>query len=1324
MAERPVPQFDPTGPAQDVSIRWAKWKRSFQYYLAAEDITDSTRSKAKLLHLVGPAVQDVFDTLPEPPAPTDGSVQNSYDKVVTMLDSYFQYTPNVMFERHTFRRLAQMETETVAQFGNRLVQQAKLCLFADQDEQVCDQLVEKCIDDRLRRKFLEKQGTLKLKDALELSRQFEATELSARGMSQSRSAPAPVRLVSSTTGTRTPTYSSGPPGAECSNCGLSDHTAESANCPARGKECLNCHKKGHYKRKCRKPVTSRSSKTGRRGRGGGTHQVVSAPSAHSAPASQQKPVQHESYAIGKVTSPLNESDSLFVSVFVNERPLRMEVDTGAKVTLVPEHVWEQSWSDVPLAASQLQLTTYDGSSLPVVGETVVEVAYGEQSITDTIVVVKGGSHPLLGRNWLHRLRLDWPSLFRINSVSSTEADFKNEFPVVFGTGLGTVKDHQAEIHLKEGATPRCCSARPVPYALRPAVERELDRLEGEGIIRPVKSAEWASPLVIVSKKNGDIRLCADFKVTINRHIDPPIHAYAQLPLSEASQKYCVIATHRGLYAFNRLPFGVASAPAIWQQTMDQILQGIPGVVCFYDDILITGATPAEHDERLRQVLERLAEFGVRLRLEKCVLSVDQVRYLGFTVSGEGIQTNGDKVAAIVDAPPPKDQTALQSFIGLVMFYSRFVPSISDVLQPLRQLLVKDAPWDWSSECQESFEKVKSLMADAPILAHFDINRKVIVECDASPYGLGACLLQEDDTGSRRPVCFVSRALSSAESHYSQIEREALAIVFAVKRLHMYLYGRPFVLRTDHKPLLRIFGPHSDMPATAVSRLQRWAVILSEYEYQIEHISGTANVIADCLSRLPLKLSEQQEATVVNAVLQHARDPCESLPVSAADVAAASKDDAVISRIMQYLQFGWPADTPDDLQAYRRCRNELTIESGCLVRGHRTVIPVQLRRALLQELHSVHLGIVRMKSVARSFFWWPGIDDDIKHLATSCRQCQDTANAPPKEAPHPWIYPSEPFERVHVDFAEHDGQHYFLLVDAYSKWLSVYKMSSTTTHQTLECLLSFLSTYGIPKTLVSDNGPQFTSHLFRQFCLENGISHKCTPPYHPASNGQVERCVQELKKALRTRPDNVSAGTQLHRFVFAYRNTPHSTTQVTPASLVFKKSPNVKFSLLKPNFSSSQRQRQTTASSTKRDYTPGDAVAVLNTRNGNGPKWIHGTIAERLGPLSYIVRTGEQTRHVHSDHLRMAESEREEETEQIELQPQPAVEFRQPSTVPAPVSAPAEHAPAVPAVEPAFEPDADIEVAQPLSTSSEAKPAQSPRRSSRQHRPRQRLIEEL
>ena len=569
MAERPLPVFDPSGPAHDVSVRWSKWKRSFSYYAEAEGLSDSKRKMNKLLHLAGLAVQDIFDTLPEPAAPAEGSdALANFERAIYMLDKYFEYKPNTTFERHTFRRIAQREDETVSQFANRLRQQAQLCSFSDSDEQICDQLIEKVRDDRLRRKFLEKQGALKLQEALEMARQFESTKVSARGMSAADDSA--VRQVSSHRKNSTENS------AECRNCGNRGHNAGSSTCPARGKECRNCLRKGHFKRMCRSPAVSRQEK----GKGGGAHQINEGDTGQSTATSTSRP-KSEEFGIGQVNLPNSSSDALFVTVYVNSHLMRMEVDTGAKVSIVPESVWKSTWSTVSLQKSDLSLSTYNGSPLQVIGEAVVDIAYGEQTTKDRLIVVDGGSHALLGRNWLQRIRLDWSSMFStVHSVSGMKADFPAEFPAVFADGLGTVKGYEAEIRLKGDAVPRCCAARTVPYAIRPGVDQELDRLEHEGIIRQVKSAEWASPLVIVHKKNGDIRICADFKVTINRHIDPRQHpipdpnellsrvaggslfttldlsqAYAQLPLSEESQKYCVIATRRGLYAYNRLPFG-------------------------------------------------------------------------------------------------------------------------------------------------------------------------------------------------------------------------------------------------------------------------------------------------------------------------------------------------------------------------------------------------------------------------------------------------------------------------------------------------------------------------------------------------------------------------------------------------------------------------------------------------------------------------------------------------------------------------------------------------------------------------------------------------
>ena len=251
-----------------------------------------------------------------------------------------------------------------------------------------------------------------------------------------------------------------------------------------------------------------------------------------------------------------------------------------------------------------------------------------------------------------------------------------------------------------------------------------------------------------------------------------------------------------------------------------------------------------------------------------------------------------------------------------------------------------------------------------------------------------------------------------------------------------------------------------------------------------------------------------------------------------------------------MRSGWPDDVADTVKPYYRVRHDLSSERGCILWKNRVVLPLGFRRAML--LHSVHLGVSRMRSAARSFIWWPGLDADIALLCASCDVCREHSKLPPKDIQHQWVYPSRPFERIHIDFAEHDQKFYLLAVDAYSKWLEVYELGrASAASKTISCLLKLISKFGIPQFLVSDNGPQFTSEEFATFCVPNGIVHKRAPPYHPASNGQVERMVQELKRSLKTRVLSVSVSAQISRFLFAYRSTPHSTNNESPVSLLFR-----------------------------------------------------------------------------------------------------------------------------------------------------------------------------
>ena len=464
---------------------------------------------------------------------------------------------------------------------------------------------------------------------------------------------------------------------------------------------------------------------------------------------------------------------------------------------------------------------------------------------------------------------------------------------------------------------------------------------------------------------------------------------------------------------------------------------------------------------------------------KCLFQQPEVRYLGFVVSADGLHVDDEKVRAIMNASVPENLQSLQSFLGMMNFCGRFIENLSSVLHPLHELLKKGAKWEWSPNCQTAFESVKNLLANSPVLVHYDPKLPLVLETDASPFGIGACLSHVMADGSQSPVFFVSRALTTAERGYSQIDREALAVVYAVRRLHQFVFGRHFVLKTDQKPLLKLFGEHEGLPSTVSARLQRWALILSRYDYTAAHIRGKDNIVADCLSRVPVLLTPEQEDACLNAMNEFCGDPCGNIPLCASDVAKATEQDPCLSKVLHRVRQGWSKNDDEELSAFFRCQHELSVESGCLLRGSRVMIPVVFRRSLLQELHSCHFGVCRMKAVARSFFWWPHLDDDIATMCAACELCQQHAKSPSKEPAHAWVYPSRPFERIHVDYAEFDRRYYFVLVDAYSKWLEIFDLGhDASTSKTISCLMQVISRFGIPDIVVSDNGPQFVRAIAR------------------------------------------------------------------------------------------------------------------------------------------------------------------------------------------------------------------------------------------------------
>ena len=955
-----------------------------------------------------------------------------------------------------------------------------------------------------------------------------------------------------------------------------------------------------------------------------------------------------------------------VEMNVNEAPLQMEVDTGASVSLISRDtytkLWQTSHAQRPLQSSIRKLRTYTGEELDVQGTLAVDVTYGSQQQTLPLLVVAGSGPSLLGRDWLQKIRLDWRALNHLQTAPPTNLQaILDGHSDVFKDELGCVKDVTATIVIDPEAPPRFCKARTVPFALRGKVEQELSRLEQAGVIEPVQFSTWAAPIVPVLKQDGSLRICGDYKVTVNRaaktdcfplpRIDDLFaslaggkafskldlaHAYQQLQLDEESKKLVVINTHKGLFRYNRLPFGVSAAPAIFQRTIEGVLQGIPNVCVYLDDILVTGRTDEEHLRNLDKVLTRLEEAGMRLKRSKCAFLLPAVEYLGHHISAEGLRPTQGKIRAIKDAPAPQDVTQLRAFLGLVNYYGKFVGQLSSILAPLHKLLEAKTKWVWEGPQQTAFETAKERLTSAGVLAHFDHEQRIILSCDASPYGIGAVIAHQTPDGEK-PIAFASRSLSQAERKYAQLDKEGLAIIFGVKKFHDYLFGRKFEIRSDHKPLQHIFDSQRPIPPLASARIQRWALTLSAYDYTIAYTPGKELANADSLSRLPLPLTPLHTPQPGELVLL--METLQASPVTAHQVRQWTDRDPLLSKVRTLVREGWIDGEEENMTPFNRRKTELSVHDGCILWGNRVVIPEQGRAKVLQQLHDGHPGVTRMKSIARSLTWWPGIDKDIEKTVQNCQPCQQHQKSTAPAPLHPWEWPDRPWTRLHIDHAGPFLGKYFLVVaDAHSKWIDIMVVPSTSTQHTIRHLRTIFATHGLPEMLVSDNATSFTSNEFQEFMERNGIRHITSAPYHPATNGLAERTVQTFKNAMKKAvPGDID--TTLARFLFHYRTTPHTTTGVSPAELLLGRQPRTHNTLLRPSTASrvreaQQRQRSSHDVRTReRTFNLTDPVYIRNFSKQN-PKWLPGKITEIHGPRSFtITLTTGQVMRRHIEHIR-------------------------------------------------------------------------------------------
>lgn len=463
-----------------------------------------------------------------------------------------------------------------------------------------------------------------------------------------------------------------------------------------------------------------------------------------------------------------------------------------------------------------------------------------------------------------------------------------------------------------------------------------------------------------------------------------------------------------------------------------------------------------------------------------------------------------------------------------------------------------------------------------------------------------------------------------------------------------LYGRKFTLQTDHKPLLSIFCSKKGIPVYTANRLQRWALILKAYDFDIKYINTTEFGHADILSRLINTNTPTIEDTVIATIKLEAdiksvlTTAIDNLPVKFNQIVKATSTSTILQQVISFIQTGWPHNINDnsELCKFFARRDALSTAQGCLMFAGRVVIPDVYHNQIIKQLHQGHTGQTRMKELARSYVYWPNIDKQIEDFVRNCAQCASTAKSPVKIPLAPWPTTAGPWQRIHIDYAGPVNDWYYLVVvDSNSKWPEVVSTKTITTSFTIDALDDIFARFGNPEVIVSDNGTQFTSDAFQQFCHSRGIRHVRTAPYHPQSNGLAERFVDTLKRALKKFD---AGGTPLTRhmqlFLSSYRTTPNRNAPngLSPAEIVFGRRIRTNFDLLLPpptptiplqSDSKSKKQYDRQHGVKPKHLQVGDTV-FAKIYGINKWSWAPGRIIERIGSTMYNVLLDEPTRRNH------------------------------------------------------------------------------------------------
>jgi transposase InsO family protein len=709
-------------------------------------------------------------------------------------------------------------------------------------------------------------------------------------------------------------------------------------------------------------------------------------------------------------------------------------------------------------------------------------------------------------------------------------------------------------------------AKPVKqrhYALSPAMQEhmnaELDKMLSLGVVRPSKSP-WSSPVILVKKPSGEYRACFDGRKLnsltkkdafplplidniLNKLRDAQFlssidlkHAFWQVPLDASScEKTAFTVPTRGLFEYVTMPFGLSNSPQSMQRLMEKVLDATldPFIYVYLDDIIIVTATFEKHLEILEEVHSRLIKAGLTVNFKKCEFCLPSLSFLGFTVGKEGLKTSSDKVDIIVNYAQPKTATEIKRLIGLVSYYRRFIKDFATLCAPISNLIhgkKKRQPIEWNDEADKSFKEIKVRLSTAPILASPDFSQPFIIQCDASNYAAGYCLYQEVD-GIEHPIAYGSKTFNKCQRNYTVTERECLAVIFGIEKFRPYVEGTRFTIITDHYSLLWL-----DRLKDPTGRLARWAVKLSQYNYEIKHRKGSLHVVPDFLSRIETNLI---------------------------DVSSIIPDDYYqeMSDNVKVFPSKYPTFRLENDLLLKHVPYSHHIESN--LPSWKIVVPKKNRKAVFRECHNDptagHFGNLKTLARISDSYYWPKMRRDVARLVKHCNVCaaQKSPNTSRPGLMGDYKNISFPFQMISTDLCgplpRSKGGNQFILVIV--DWFTKYVLVKAIPKATSKAIVNFMENevflkFGVPQIIVCDNGSQYISKEFRNFAERYGVQQiKYNARYHPQHN-HTERINRIIITAISSyiHENHRVWDENIHKVTHAINTAQHEVTGYSPAFL--------------------------------------------------------------------------------------------------------------------------------------------------------------------------------